>query len=182
MSAEATDEVLMQRFCDGDSKALEVLFDRHSGPVHGFLARMVRDDALAEDLLQSTFLSVVRSADRYQRGAPVMPWLLTIAGNAARDALRRRRMHPESSTTDEEGGEAYEPSVEPAMGDPVARKHIEAAFEKLPPPQREAVLMHKVHGMSFEQIAEALDITPTAARIRAHRGYEKLRELLEGLR
>jgi len=170
----------MERFSEGDRQALEVLFERHARPVHGFLARMVRDEALADDLLQSTFLSVVRSADRYQRGAPVMPWLLTIAGNAARDALRRKRMRGE--TPPPEDGEHPEPAVDPGVGDPVARKHIEAAFEQLPPQQREAVLMHKVHGLSFEQIAAALDITPTAARIRAHRGYEKLRELLEGLR
>lgn len=170
----------MQRYCDGDVQALETLFDRHSGTVHGFLARMVRDEALADDLLQSTFLSVVRSADRYQRGSPVMPWLLTIAGNAARDALRRKRMRVEVQAPDD--SRLPEPSVEPAMSDPMVRARIEQAFEQLPPQQREAVLLHKVHGLSFEQIAEALDVTPTAARIRAHRGYEKLRELLEDLR
>lgn len=175
-----SDEELMQRYCDGEVRALEALFDRHSGAVHGFLARMVRDDALADDLLQSTFLSVVRSADRYQRGSPVMPWLLTIAGNAARDTLRRRRMGIEVMAQDDT--KAPEPAVEPAMSDPLARARIERAFEQLPAQQREAVLLHKVHGMSFEQIAEALDVTPTAARIRAHRGYEKLRELLEDLR
>lgn len=170
----------MQRYCDGDVQALETLFDRHSGTVHGFLARMVRDEALADDLLQSTFLSVVRSADRYQRGSPVMPWLLTIAGNAARDALRRKRMRVEVQAPDD--SRLPEPAVEPAMSDPMVRARIEQAFEQLPPQQREAVLLHKVHGLSFEQIAEALDVTPTAARIRAHRGYEKLRELLEDLR
>lgn len=170
----------MQRYCDGDNRALEALFDRHAAGMHGFLARMVRDDALADDLLQSTFLSVVRSADRYQRGAPVRPWLLTIAGNAARDALRRKRMGIEVTPKEEDS--VPEPQVDPALSDPLVRKQIEAAFEELPPQQREAVLLHKVHGLSFEQIAEALDITPTAARIRAHRGYEKLRERLEGLR
>lgn len=180
MTGVPSDEELMERYCEGDARALEALFDRHSAGVHGFLARMVRDDALADDLLQTTFLSVVRSADRYQRGSPVRPWLLTIAGNAARDTLRRRRMGVEVQAPDETN--APEPAVEPAMSDPLARAAIEKAFEQLPAQQREAVLLHKVHGLSFEQIAEALDITPTAARIRAHRGYEKLRELLEGLR
>lgn len=169
-----TDEQLMERFCDGDSRALEVLFTRHAGGVHGFLRRMVGDATLAEDLLQQTFLSVVRSADRYQRGAKVMPWLLTIAGNAARDARRSKRLRVEVS--DEEA--AHEPAVEAAPSDPGERRRIEAAFAGLPEGQREAVVMHKLNGLSFAEIGEALGISETAARIRAHRGYEKLRELL----
>ena len=169
----------MNRFCQGDNGALEQLFDRHAGAVHGFLARLVRDGALAEDLLQGTFLSVVRSRDRYRPGAPVLPWLLAIAGNAARDALRHKRLNVEVLA---EGDAALpEPAHEPAPSDPGARKRIEAAFATLPEPQREAVLMHKVHGLSFEEIGQALGITPTAARIRAHRGYEALRALLGDL-
>jgi RNA polymerase sigma factor (sigma-70 family) len=69
----------------------------------------------------------------------------------------------------------------PAMSDPGVRKRIEAAFAQLPDQQREAVVLHKINGLSFEEIAQALGISETAARIRAHRGYEKLRSLLEGL-
>lgn len=167
----------MNRYCEGDNQALELLFERHAGGVHGFLARMVRDDALADDLLQTTFLSVVRSADRYQRGAKVLPWLMTIAANAARDTLRKKRQQVEvlGATT------APEPSVTPALSDPGARKRIEEAFAQLPAQQREAVLLHKLNGLSFEEIAQALNISATAARIRAHRGYEKLRHLLGAL-
>lgn len=175
-----TDEALMERFCNGDNAALETLFDRHAGGVLAFLRRMVRDSALADDLLQTTFLSVVRSADRYRRGSPVTPWLLTIAGNAARDSLRRTQLNVESLEPNEAAFEnAAASQAEPS--DPAVRRRIEAAFASLPAQQREAVLMHKVHGLSFDQVAEALDITSTAARIRAHRGYEKLRELLGDL-
>lgn len=167
----------MERFQDGDSRALDALFDRHASGVHAFLARMVQDRALADDLLQTTFLSVVRSADRYQRGLKVVPWLLTIAGNAARDTLRRKRLQVEVMS-DEEDGSLPEAGVEPAMSDPGQRRRIEQAFAKLPAQQRECVVLHKLEGLSFEQIAQMLDISETAARIRAHRGYERLRELL----
>ncbi len=167
----------MERFQDGDSRALDALFDRHASGVHAFLARMVQDRALADDLLQTTFLSVVRSADRYQRGLKVIPWLLTIAGNAARDTLRRKRLQVEVMS-DEEDGSLPEAGVEPVMSDPGQRRRIEQAFAKLPAQQRECVILHKLEGLSFEQIAQMLDISETAARIRAHRGYERLRELL----
>lgn len=168
----------MDRFCAGDNRALEALYDRHATTVHGFLVRMVRDQALAEDLMQQTFLSVVRSHDRFEPGAKFFPWLLTIAGNAARDTLRRKRQGVEQLIEVPPG---REPSVTPAPSDPNVRKRIEAAFETLPPQQREAVLMHKVHGLPFADIANALGISETAARIRAHRGYEKLKTLLENV-
>jgi RNA polymerase sigma factor (sigma-70 family) len=172
-----SDEELMERFQDGDARALDALFDRHAPGVHAFLARMVQDGALADDLLQTTFLSVVRSADRYQRGLKVVPWLLTIAGNAARDTLRRKRLQVEVMS-DEEDGALPDAGVEPALSDPGQRRRIEQAFAQLPAQQRECVILHKLEGLSFEQIAQMLDISPTAARIRAHRGYERLRELL----
>lgn len=168
----------MEAFQDGDSSAMNALFERHARGVHTFLSRMVQDRTLADDLLQTTFLSVVRSADRYQRGMPFTPWLLTVAGNAARDTLRRKNLKVEVAASDEERT-AHEPSVESAPSDPGERRRIEQAFAKLPAQQREAVILHKLEGLSFEQIATMLDITSTAARIRAHRGYERLKELLQ---
>lgn len=161
----------MEQFRQGDTRALEALFNRHAKGVHGFLVRMVRGDgALADDLLQQTFLSVVRSVDRFQKGGKVWPWLLTIAANAARGNMRRVRQGVEVL-----GEEAPEPFVTPAHSDPGARKRINAAFAKLPESQREVVVLHKVEGLSFEEIAQILGITSTAARIRAHRGYEQLK-------
>jgi len=170
-TSAVSDEVLMEQFRHGETRALEALYNRHAKSVHGFLVRMVRGDgALADDLLQQTFLSVVRSADRFEKGAKFWPWLLTIAANAARGNMRRVKLGVEVL-----GEEAPEPSMTPAHSDPAARKRIEAAFAKLPDSQREVVVLHKVEGLSFEEIAKILGITSTAARIRAHRGYEFLK-------
>ena len=163
----------MEQFCSGDEAAFNTLFERLAPQVKGFLAHMVRDRTLAEDLLQTTFMSLVRARDRYQPGATVAPWVFAIAANAARDALRHQNLRVEVST--EKQADA---GFESPMGDPGLRTELENAFDKLPAPQREAVLLHKVHGFTFEQIAQTLQTTPTAVRIRAHRGYEKLRSLL----
>lgn len=173
--ASPTDEELMAGFCRGEEGAFDQLFERHSSHLHSFLSNMVRDTALAEDLLQITFLSLVRSRHRYEQGTKVLPWLVTIAANAARDSQRRKRsavshLRNESATA--------EKSVDPEPSDPGLRKQLSAALEQLPQQQREAVVLHKVEGWSFDEIARATGITETAARIRAHRGYEKLRHLL----
>ena len=170
----------MERFCDGDSAAFDALFGRYSREIHRFLTRVVHDPALAEDLTQVTFLSLVRSRDRYLRGSRVSPWLYAIATNAARDSLRHRRRRPEDLTRD---GETPRDAAEApsTFRDPGLEKLVSAALEKLPASQREAVVLHRFHGLSFAEIAEALGTSVGAVKVRAHRGYEKLRELLQGL-
>ncbi|MBZ4421908.1 RNA polymerase sigma factor [Myxococcus sp. RHSTA-1-4] len=173
-----TDEELMERFRDGAHDAFEALFARHSGRVQGFLTRMVRSGPLAEDLLQSTFLSVIRARGRYEPGTRFLPWLMTIAANAARDALRHQH-HVEAYASREDTSAPA--SVQPPAGDPSLRRHLLDALQQLPPDQREAVVLSKVEGWSFEEIAALRGISAGAARLRAHRGYERLRELLAPL-
>ncbi|MBJ6762376.1 sigma-70 family RNA polymerase sigma factor [Myxococcaceae bacterium JPH2] len=169
-----SDEALMEEFRAGQLDAFEVLFARHSRRVHGFLARMVRDGPLAEDLLQTTFLSVIRARGRFEPGTRFAPWLLTIAANAARDALKHQRhVHayvqerPRGPGTPADSSDAWE-----------VRHQLEDALQQLPPEQREAVVLSKIEGWSFEEIAELRGISAGAARLRAHRGYERLRSLL----
>lgn len=167
----------MHRFVGGDGSALDQLYQRHAPAVYGFAARMVKERALAEDVLQHTFLSVIRSKDRYEPGQPVGAWLLAIAANACRDQLRRKRTRGEVG----DDAAAAVPATVDGPSDPGARRQIVAALEALPAPQREAVLLHKIHGLSFEQIASTLGTTALAVRLRAHRGYERLRAALASL-
>ncbi|MCE9670322.1 RNA polymerase sigma factor [Myxococcus stipitatus] len=173
-----SDEELMERFCDGAPDAFEALFARHAARVQGFLTRMVRDAPLAEDLLQTTFLSVVRARGRYEPGTRFVPWLMTIAANAARDTLRHQH-HVDAHAARSSGAEPT--SASPPSGDPSLRRHLLDALQQLPPDHREAVVLSKVEGWSFEEIAALRGISAGAARLRAHRGYERLRELLHGL-
>ncbi len=167
-----TDEALMAKFIEGDRGAFEVLFQRYSQPIQGYLLRMVGSEAQAEDLTQLTFLSVLRSRDRFRPGALFRPWVYAIATNAARDQHRRRR--PEEPLEHAEG-EGHEPL---AAVDPLQRKAVRDALERLPENQRVPIVLHRFEGLSFAEIAEAVGATETAVKVRAHRGYEKLRELL----
>jgi len=165
----------MARFCRGDEAAFEALYDRYAGVVFGFLKRMLHDQATAEDAMQSTFLSFVRARGRYEGGTSVRGWLFAIATNAGRDALRRQRARREEPTDPafaDVSGEA------PAAPDPGLARDIEVAFAALPAAEREAIILHKICGFSFDEIAASLGITATAAKVRAHRGYQRLRLLL----
>jgi RNA polymerase sigma factor (sigma-70 family) len=173
--AAEPDEILMERFLGGDASALEMLFRRHSTRVHAYLRRMVGPTA-ADDLTQTTFLSIVRSRGRFLRGARFRPWLYAIASNAARDHVRRARFEQPAAD-----GQPPEQSAEDVLPDPALERAVQAALAQLPLPQREAIVLHRFHGFSFGEIAETLGLSESAVKVRAHRGYVRLRVLLSHL-
>ncbi|HSP78820.1 MAG TPA: RNA polymerase sigma factor [Myxococcaceae bacterium] len=169
----------MTRFCQGDARAFEALFQRHARSVNGYLARLTGSPAAADDLTQQTFLSLVRARGRFQEGARVKPWLYAIATNAARDWQRRKR--PED-LTDQGELPATVPAEVPAPRDMGLERAVQRALAELPEGQRIPIMLHRFEGMSFAEIAETMGLTETAVKVRAHRGYARLRELLAALR
>ncbi len=172
-AAADSDEGLMERFQRGDRSAFDLLFRRHVAPLTSFLTRLTGSTAAAEDAVQLTFLSLVRSRDQFVRGSKVKPWLYAIASNAARDRFRRtKREHPGA---DEPG----EVAIDATHGDAGLRRRLLAALQQLPEAQREAVVLHRLEGWSFGEIAEAVGASETAVKVRAFRGTQVLRELLK---
>jgi RNA polymerase sigma-70 factor (ECF subfamily) len=169
------DERLMEAFRDGESSALATLFDRHAARIERMVLRLTGDRALARDLTQTTFLSVARGRARYVDGCCFRPWLATIAMNALRDQLRRTRREtllPASAAVFENVGQ------EDQHRDTWLVQRLEAALHRLPVEQRQAVVLHHLEGFSFPEIAEIAGCSRAAAKVRAHRGYLRLRELL----
>jgi RNA polymerase sigma factor (sigma-70 family) len=171
--ANLTDEALMARFCAGGEAAFNLLFDRHAGAIRGLITRLTGNHVLASDLTQATFLSVVRGRGRFVAGYRFKPWLYTIAMNALRDHQRRATREVLSSH-----GTLPEEEVYAQLPDPGLERAVQAALRKLPEIQRETVVLHQFEGFSFKEIAAMVGLTESAVRVRAHRGYERLRELL----
>src|SRR5262249_35268776 len=117
-------------------------------------------------------LSVLRSRERFRPGALFRPWVYAIATNAARDQHRRKRP--------EEPIEHVEGEVDDPLGrvDPFQSKAVRDALAQLPEQQRVPIVLHRFEALSCAEIAETGGPTETAVKVRAHRGYEKLRELL----
>jgi RNA polymerase sigma factor (sigma-70 family) len=168
-----TDEALMQQFCAGDEKAFDELFCRHAVGLRRYLRRVTGSALVADDLVQTTFLSVVRARGRFRPDARFRPWLYAIATNATRDLFRRtkhERVTRKGSLPDE--------GVEPEMKDPGLERAVRDALARLPEGQREAIMLHRFEGFSFAEIAVVAGLSESAAKVRAHRGYEALRVLL----
>lgn len=166
----------MELFVQGDEKAFDALFERHAPAVRGYLLRLAGSAAAADDLTQVTFLSLVRARGRFLRGARFKPWLYAIATNAARDSKRRRT--EQLTATGDLPADAGE---EMAVRDLGMEKQVHAALAQLPDAQREAILQNRFHGISFAELAAVEGVSESAVKVRAHRGYERLRELLKGL-
>jgi RNA polymerase sigma-70 factor (ECF subfamily) len=176
-------EALMERYVDGDSKAFDALYRALRPPLLACLRRWLRDEARTEDAFQATLMKLHRSRDRYIRGAPVLPWCVTIARNVALDALRLRAAKDQAlAQEDAERIANPEPAAWSEADDAEVVAAVREAIEALPPLTREVVKLHKLEGRHMAEIAELLGIKPGAARVRAHRGYKELARRLVGLR
>jgi RNA polymerase sigma factor (sigma-70 family) len=172
--SSSVSESVLQQFRDGDLDAFEALFREHQRPVYGWILRMVRNTAAAEDLTVETFWRVHRAHDRFQPECPFGPWARRIATHVALDWLRAQR--PEVELTSEMAGTL--PSA--TSGDPGIAAEIRAktalAFNRLPPNLRAAAVLAVVEEQPHKEIAAALGITVGAVKLRVFRALRLLRK------
>jgi RNA polymerase sigma-70 factor (ECF subfamily) len=181
-----SDEIaLMQKYCDGDANAFRQLYALVGPRVLGYLLRMVRDRASADDLVQLTFLKVHRARAAYVRGADPVPWIFAIAHRTFLDDVRGKQRARVKVTDDGAPPEVAADITGAADGaglDDGGTGELTAAtlaaLQTLPPAQREAVVLTKLSGKSIAEAAAIAGTTPGAMKVRVHRGYEALRKEL----
>ncbi len=158
MSPETSDELLMLAFQKGDARAFETLVRRHRGPVFNFILRFTGNRARAEDILQDTWIKVVRSSPEYEPKARFVTWVYTIARNLCVDSARKESYRSADSLDSDE--RPIDPGSSADLPDQTAyhrevRPLLERAIAKLPEEQREVFLLREMSGMSFKEISEA---------------------------
>jgi len=164
---------LLERFAAGDVEAFEALFRQHQCEVYGWILRIVRDRATAEDLTIETFWRMYRAHARFDAAkGNCTAWLRRIATNAALDHLRRTRREV---PLPEDPPDA--PKV-PAAERSELRRTILSAMNSLSPRLRVAVVLALVEEESYDRIAEALGISVSAVKVRVFRGVRILRKEL----
>jgi RNA polymerase sigma-70 factor (ECF subfamily) len=182
------DAALMLRVKRGDLEAFTELVEKYKQPVTNLVARTIRDETEAEDLAQSVFIQVHKSAARYQVTAKFTTWLFTIARNLCLNEIRRRSRHPADSldatpTDPDQPPRQYEDAKtfapdEAAQQNELAGK-IEEALAALPENQRTAIILFQRQEMSYEEIGEVLGTSLSATKSLIHRGRETLKERLK---
>jgi RNA polymerase sigma-70 factor (ECF subfamily) len=185
----AGDAAIMLRVAAGDESSFNYLVGRYHRAIIHFLFRMVRNQAVAEELTQEVFLRVYRSRESYRAEAKFTTWLYRIATNLAVNHARDTK-HERSAQTvyldapDEETGTTPdvaddEPSVEQKLMRDERMAAIRTHVMELPERQRMAVLMHKYQGMDYRQIGDVLKLSESATKSLLFRAYQTLRDKLK---
>jgi RNA polymerase sigma-70 factor, ECF subfamily len=175
------DEDLMVLIHDGESRALEVIFDRHGDRAYSLAYRMCGRTTVAEDIVQEAFLSLWRSGTRYDptRGS-VRTWVLTAVRNRAIDVFRRESVATGRDVADDQAT-ARLPSDERTEFEVERRedaRRIRAALETLPDEQRKVIELAYFGGFSHTEIARTLGVPAGTVKGRMRLGLTKLRVAL----
>jgi len=159
----------------GDREAFTVLAGKYYDRLYRWLYHLTRDRHSAEDLTQDTLLKAYAALDRFEPGTNFRAWLFRIAYNSfvnhRRSALRQRESLPEHLTDDDEG-----PPEQAAQHE--AREMLARAIQRLPADYRSAFLLRVEEGLSFRQIASALNLTEETARWRVFKARQRLLKAL----
>lgn len=166
----------MAAYVAGDSAAFRVIFERYAPLLLRSMLRELYAREEANDLVQQTFLQLHRARADFDPGQKLKPWIFTIAMNLKREYFRRKKRRPERSL-DSEG--APEPAT-PARGaaQVEARRTLARVLAELPADQREVIELHWFDGLEFPEVATVVGASVSAVKVRAHRGYVRLRAAL----
>lgn len=194
------DHALVERLRAGEEAAFAELLDRYDAQLRRLARTFVRTDALADDVVQETWLGVLRGLDRFEERSSLKTWLFRILVNRARTrAVREARQVPFSSlaTAEDSEGPTVDPSAftsEGVWAQPPRRLDAEPETElltaelrdrmsevvdTLPEQQRTVILLRDVAGMDGPEVAEALGISEGNQRVILHRARTRVRSALE---
>lgn len=175
---------LVQSAKAGEPEALERLVDLYARRLYGLLYRLTGSRTDAEDLLQETFIRMLRGLQAYRENGRFEAWLFSIAANLARDFLRRQnRTAPAGNSLSRNEQQPVLPSNEPTPEEKFAEAErvdlLQRAMNELSSSEREIVSLRFFSGLGFKDIAEILGVPLGTALARAHRAVKHLREKLQ---
>ena len=174
------DPGIVRRAAGGDAKAHEIIYRAFASPVYSICLRFTRVPAHAEDLLQETFIEVMRSISKFRGDAPVGSWIRRIAVSKAlmflRSAWHSRGQSLDDDWDDMSGGYEDSPS---GYRQPDTAIDLDAALAELPPVSRAVVWLHDVEGFTHKEIADYMGKTESFSKSQLSRAYQRLRPFLD---
>ena len=181
----SADAALVREMILGSPLALEALYDRHATAVFSAAMRVSRDQSVAEDVVQETFLKAYRQLGRFESRANFSTWLHRIAVNCSSDLIRGRK-HQEAGhdasdleALDSADEQRVDPSPERLMLSTEVQDKVNRAMQALTPMERAAFVLRHFEGQSIEEISRALGLKANAAKHSIFRAVRKMRLALE---
>lgn len=184
MKVQIDDPILIQRYINGDERALEVLINRHNQRISSFIYSKINDRGITEDIFQDTFIKVIRTLKRgtYNEEGKFLPWVMRIAHNLIIDHFRKSRRMPMYK-----GADSF--NIFSVMGDDklnaesqIIKDQIDCdltlLIEELPLDQREVLVMRIYKDMSFKEISENTGVSINTALGRMRYALINLRKII----
>lgn len=181
---DAEDVRLMRLVAQGDTSAFEEVIERHQALVAGTAARMLGSNSDVEDIAQQVFIRVWKSARRYVPRAKFTTWLLKITRNLVFNELRRAKRRAQVPLQSEPGAEEIplkdetNPAPDASLLEDELQRAIEEAIMQLPESQRMALVLRRYEQLSYDEIAEVLDLSVPAVKSVLFRARTELRSRL----
>jgi RNA polymerase sigma-70 factor (ECF subfamily) len=179
----ADDTALMLRYRDGDTRAFEMLYERHKGALYRYLMRMCRNPDAANDLFQEVWSKVIASRERYEVRAQFTTFLFRIAHNCTIDYYRRATREAQRAMDDVDELAEQLPAVpheqpEAAAAEAQLQAEFRKALDALPVEQRDVFVLYEESGLSLEEIGRVTGVAMETAKSRLRYAFGKLRTAL----
>lgn len=180
------DQELVQAYIKGDQSAIESLINRHRSKVYTYILLTIKNQQLAEDLFQETFIKVIQSlrGGKYRDNGRFLSWVIRIAHNLIIDHFRKEKQMNSVSNDDTEvdlfnSKKLSDENIEEMIINSQIKTEIRILINKLPDDQREVVLLRHYGGLSFKEIADQTDVSINTALGRMRYALINLRKLIE---
>jgi len=181
-----SDQDLVKRFIQGDQASIEVLINRHKNKVFTYIILIVKNQSLAEDIFQDTFIKVIKSLKegKYKDNGKFVSWVIRIAHNLTIDHFRKEKQINTYSNEDYEADifnskKLSESTVEDLMVETQIIKEVRLLIDELPEDQKQVILLRHYGGLSFKEIADQTDVSINTALGRMRYALINLRKLIE---
>ena len=180
------DNELVQQFIKGDQNSLEILIHRHKSRVFSYILLIVKNQELAEDIFQETFIKVIRSLKqgKYTENGKFVSWVLRISHNLIIDHFRKEKLKGtisnDSCEVDIFNSQKFsEDNVEDQLVYSQILSEVKDLIQELPEDQQQVIYMRHYMGLSFKEIAEQTDVSINTALGRMRYALINLRKLIE---
>ncbi len=184
-TAAISDKELIGKYLNGNEESLEQLIHRHKRKVFAYIMMVVKDDQLADDIFQDTFIKVINTikSGMYKEEGKFIQWVMRIAHNLIIDHFRRAKRLPMVNNSSDEYDifdtvRIMDPSIEERLITDQIHQDIRALIELLPDEQREVLMMRHYQNLSFKEIAEATDVSINTALGRMRYALINLRKII----
>jgi len=180
------DQELVQAYIKGDQSAIEILINRHRSKVYTYILLTIKNQQLAEDLFQETFIKVIQSlrGGKYRDNGRFLSWVIRIAHNLIIDHFRKEKQMNSVSNDDSEvdlfnSKKLSDSNIEEIIVNSQIKAEIRTLINELPDDQREVVLLRHYGGLSFKEIADQTDVSINTALGRMRYALINLRKFIK---